>query len=206
VAEWAGTSVQDIQDLNPELRRWTTPIRAAEYELKVPMGAAAAIHERIEQGVDDLTPVSHYTVRKGETLLSIAKKLRVSRSDLADANYLSTKSTLQTGQRLIIPRAPALLAARGETGTTEASDVVLASPGDEALPRTAPLAAATPVDEIPTQSKTMHRVTRGDTLSSIARQYGTSVALIKELNSLRGNLIQVGQRLRVERRAALSTN
>ncbi len=40
VAEWAGAPVQDIQDLNPELRRWTTPIRATEYELKVPMGSA----------------------------------------------------------------------------------------------------------------------------------------------------------------------
>ena len=27
VAEWAGVAVDDIQQLNPELRRWTTPIR-----------------------------------------------------------------------------------------------------------------------------------------------------------------------------------
>ena len=116
VAEWAGAPVQDIQDLNPELRRWTTPIRATEYELKVPMGAAALINTRLtEQGIDDLAPLSHYTVKKDETLLSIAKKLGVSRSDLAEANYLSTKSRLQTGQQLIIPRAPTLLAARTET-------------------------------------------------------------------------------------------
>ena len=46
-----------------------------------------------EQGFDDLAPLSHYTVKKGETLLAIAKKLNVSRTDLAEANYLSTKST-----------------------------------------------------------------------------------------------------------------
>src|SRR4030095_11485281 len=34
IAEWAGSPVQDIQDLNPELRRWTTPVRETEYELK----------------------------------------------------------------------------------------------------------------------------------------------------------------------------
>ncbi len=119
VAEWAGASVQDIQDLNPELRRWTTPIRATEYELKVPIGAAEAVSTRLtEQGGDDLAPLSHYTVKKNETLLSIAKKLRVSRSDLAEANYLSTKSKLRTGQQLIIPRAPTLLAARTETVST----------------------------------------------------------------------------------------
>jgi hypothetical protein len=36
IAEWVGVPVQTIQDLNPELRRWTTPIRATQYELNVP--------------------------------------------------------------------------------------------------------------------------------------------------------------------------
>ena len=31
VAEWTGTSIDDIQTLNPELRRWTTPVRASDY-------------------------------------------------------------------------------------------------------------------------------------------------------------------------------
>src|SRR4029434_17256 len=105
VAEWAGAPVQDIQDLNPELRRWTTPIRESEYELKVPVGAAVVINTRLsEQSPTDRAALRHYTVKKGETLLSISKKLGVSRSDLAEANYLSTKSRVQTGQQLVIPR------------------------------------------------------------------------------------------------------
>src|SRR3954470_10983520 len=36
VAEWADTTIDDIQTLNPELRRWTTPIRDDAYALKVP--------------------------------------------------------------------------------------------------------------------------------------------------------------------------
>ena len=40
VAEWADVPVQTLQELNPELRRWTTPVRATDYELKVPMGTA----------------------------------------------------------------------------------------------------------------------------------------------------------------------
>ena len=38
VAEWAETTIDVIQSLNPELRRWTTPIRDEEYEVKVPAG------------------------------------------------------------------------------------------------------------------------------------------------------------------------
>ena len=61
-------------------------------------------------------------------------------------------------------------------------------------------------DETPAKSTTTHRVARGETLFSIARRYGTTVALIKELNSLRTNVIQVGQRLVIERLSTLATN
>jgi membrane-bound lytic murein transglycosylase D len=201
VAEWAGAPVQQIQDLNPELRRWTTPILATEYELKVPMGAATLINTRLtEQGLDDLAPLSQYTVKKGETLADIAKRLRVSRSDLAEANYLSAKARLQTGQQLIIPRPPTLLAARtepaGPTTASPAADATVAS-------RTTEAPAA---DQAPVRSATTHRVARGETLVSIAKRYGTTVALIKELNSLSSSVIRVGQRLVIESLSTLATN
>jgi membrane-bound lytic murein transglycosylase D len=196
VAEWAGASVQDIQNLNPELRRWTTPIRATEYALKVPMGAAEVINTRLTEGGDDLAPLSHYTVKKNETLPSIAKKLGVSRSDLAEANYLSTKSKLRTGQQLIVPRAPTLLAARTET---------VGQPAD-AVPATATRRVVGADDDPPARTATTHRVVRGETLSMIAKLYGTTVAQIKELNSLRNNVIHVGQRLIIERLSTLATN
>ena len=40
VAEWTGTTVDEIQALNPELRRWTTPVKYPDYEVKVPKGTA----------------------------------------------------------------------------------------------------------------------------------------------------------------------
>jgi membrane-bound lytic murein transglycosylase D len=211
IAEWANAPVQDIQDLNPELRRWTTPVRASEYELKVPMGTASLINTRLtEPGIDDLAPLSHYTVKKGETLLSISKKLRVSRSDLTEANYLSSKSRLQTGQQLIIPRAPTLLAARAETPSSQTPDAVLADTPVAARPTadepaTNAVATRRPA-QAPTKSTTTHRVARGETLFSIAKRYGTTVALIKELNSLRSNVIRVGQRLVIESLSTLATN
>ena len=41
-AEWTGRSIDEIQALNPELRRWTTPVKA-EYELKIPEGTAESL-------------------------------------------------------------------------------------------------------------------------------------------------------------------
>lgn len=49
----------------------------------------------------------------------------------------------------------------------------------------------------------IHRVRRGQNLTSIARRYGTSIRKIKKLNRLRSNRIYVGQKLRVKGRKKL---
>ena len=203
VAEWAGTPVQTIQDLNPELRRWTTPVRATDYELKVPEGTAAHVNARmVEVASDELAPLNRHTVKKGETLLSISKTLKVSRTDLAEANYLSTKESLKAGQQLIIPRAPTLLlAARTETTSVvvdaaPAVDVAVAS--QPVVPAVAKVASA--------PEKIIHRVKRGDTLFSIARRYDTTVDELKEWNRLRSSAIQIGQRLTIFVESGPSTN
>ena len=49
VAEWTDTSIHDIQALNPELRRWTTPVKDKGYELKVPAGTAQVVATRMAE-------------------------------------------------------------------------------------------------------------------------------------------------------------
>ena len=197
VAEWAGTPVETIQELNPELRRWTTPLRATEYDLKVPQGTAAIVTERLAAlPSDELAPLNHYTVKKGDTMLGVARKLSVTRSDLAEANYLSTKAALRAGQRLIVPRAPSLgLEARNDSETPareQDADVVRASNRTPARASKVERAEAVRIT---------HRVKRGETLFSIARRYDTTVESLKEWNRLRGNTIHAGQRLTVYRQS-----
>jgi len=190
VAEWTGQPVDEIQALNPELRRWTTPIKADAYELKVPVGTAEQFNARFASaGPGDLVTLNTYTVRKGDTISTIARKLRVSRIDLAEANHLSIRSKVRVGQALVIPRAPATLLATNSkpaAPTAVASRPISATPaiadsGDEAAPRIV-----------------THRVRRGDTLFAIARLYDTTVDKIKALNRLRSNTITPGDRLKVQ--------
>ena len=193
IAEWAGTPVQTIQELNPELRRWTTPVRAKNYELKVPEGSGEAVRAKLAEAGPDSANLTWHTVRKGETLLTISRKLKVNRADLADANYLSVKARVTPGQQLIVPRAPTtLLAARAENPAplveTRKTDPVVAASV------TIPNGAAR---ESSVQSKVVYRVRRGDTLGSIARVFQTSVASLKKWNSLRTNTLKVGQRLTI---------
>jgi membrane-bound lytic murein transglycosylase D len=207
IAEWTDTPVQVLQDLNPELRRWTTPVRVKDYALKVPDGTAEIVRAQLTQTEPgDLASLNWHTVRKGETLLTIARKLKVSRADLAEANYLSTKARVSPGQRLIIPRAPTLLLAtrtENPAPVTESRsvDVVAASNVAPRVERTARAEQTEP-------AKLIYRVKQGDTLSSIARLYRTTVASLKTWNRLRSNSLQVGQRLTIftERVATTATN
>lgn len=50
---------------------------------------------------------------------------------------------------------------------------------------------------IPTAQSVVHEVAAGDTLGKIAKQYATTVDLIKINNNLRGDTIRLGQKLRI---------
>jgi peptidoglycan lytic transglycosylase D len=189
VAEWTGTTIDEIQSLNPELRRWTTPVKYPDYEVKVPVGTADKLAARLASTpTSDLGALNWYTVKSGETLTTVARKLRVARVDLAEANHLSVRSRIRPGQDLIIPRAPAtLMAARADrpAPSTIASRAI-----------SGPATVAT-VQRAAENRPVTYRVKRGDTLSSIARLFDTTVARLRSLNRLRTNHIAVGDRLTV---------
>jgi membrane-bound lytic murein transglycosylase D len=182
IAEWAGVAVDDIQRLNPELRRWMTPIRAGEYAVNVPAGTAARVQEGLSASAESqLNALQWHTVKKGESLASIAKKLRVSRTDLAEANYLKTTSRVQAGQRLVVPRMPS-------------AAVLAASAAGAPVDPAVALAASAPVEDA---EPVIYRVRAGDTLYAIARRYGASVDQLKAWNRIRGSKLNIGDRLLV---------
>jgi membrane-bound lytic murein transglycosylase D len=203
VAEWTGKSIDEIQALNPELRRWTTPLKT-EYELKVPEGTATLLTTRLASASpNELVALTWYTVKKGESLATIARKLKVSRLDLAEANNLSTKSKVRAGQSLVVPRAPATLLAtnsRPQAPTEVASKPITGSAplasADEPKPAAAPKTAPSTAVAASTRTVT-YRVKQGDTLFGIAQLFDTTVAKIKSMNRLHSNRITPGTRLKI---------
>src|SRR5215467_9200790 len=181
VAEWAGTSLTTIHELNPELRRQTTPKDSA-YELKVPVGTSAEIARRLSESTDvELPPESYYSVKRGETLAVIARKLRVTRGDLAEANDLATNARLTAGQRLVIP-----------------GDVVPATRPAPASAASRPAVTPVSASTANVKVKSEYRVRQGDTLTSIADLFDTSVKTLQSWNpQLTGTRVIVGQRLTV---------
>ncbi len=127
---------------------------------------------------DDASALQWYTVRKGESLPVIARRLRVSRADLAEANYLTGSARVRPGQRLVVPRAPsaALLAGRAPaaTGSRLARTTRESEPGP-----------------------TVYRVRKGDTLYSIARRHGVSIENLRAWNRIKGSALSIGDRLQI---------
>ncbi len=194
IAEWAGTTIEAIQALNPELRRWTTPVRDEQYQLKVPAGTAEVVKARLQETPPvELASLKWYTVKRGETLAAIARKLNVGRTDLAEANYLPVTAKLTPGQKLIVPReATVLLAARTERPVPLAESRPIKSPA----PIVAQAAASSD------QVRLVYLVRKGDTLSSIAAAFRTNVASLRAWNRLQDNHIAAGDRLVVYTRRA----
>jgi peptidoglycan lytic transglycosylase D len=187
IAEWTNTTIDEIQALNPELRRWTTPVRDSAYALKVPAGTAEVVRTRLdEESTIDLASLNWYVVKRGDTLALIARKLNVSRGDLAEANYIKATARVSPGDKLIVPReATALMAARTDRPV----------PATDSRPLVAD--KVVPAIDSPGSVKVIYQVKSGDTLSSIARFFSTNVAAIQNWNHLSDTQIRAGERLTI---------
>jgi len=105
-----------------------------------------------------LLGTSTHTVKRGETLDSIARRYGTTVSALAKANGISDPNRIYAGATLSVP------------GT----DAPASGPSSQGGGR--------------------YTVVRGDTLGSIARRHGTSIATLVQLNGIQNpNLIRIGQ-------------
>ncbi len=111
---------------------------------------------------------SEYTIVSGDTLSTIARRFHLTVRAIADANPGLEPTRLQPGQKLHLP--PAVSAAAASAGPASGNTGT---------------------------SEQMYAVKSGDTLSTIARQYGTTVRAIRAANNLRSDSIKVGQKLKM---------
>lgn len=179
VADWAGSTVDGIRALNPELRRLTTPMGV--HDLRIPVGTKAAVEAKLAAADPSLFAnfVSH-AVKAGETMASLARKYRTTTTELAEMNQIKRTAKLRPGQRLFVPGAITAPSARA----------IVAAPTGAARPSASSASAQT----------LTYRVKSGDTLFKIAQQFDVTIDQIKRWNNLRGSAIGIGDRLKIQRR------
>lgn len=240
LARHAGTSVDLLKELNPELLRASTP--PGRYPLRVPPGTAG-LTARALAGISgrERLDFKTYVVKKGDTLSRVAARFKLAPEDLLATNGI-TQAQFRQGRKIQVPPPSAIpiedidlrptserakvLSERpieplpsipgAPTNGAPVSVEVVPEPMDNAeaeasrpssdLP-SAPSAVQEPAPKpVPTAKvadgtrPSVHRVKQGETLFSISVRYGLELSDLRKWNKIKGNRIQVGQVLRLQRR------
>lgn len=104
LARCAGTDAATLRALNPELLRGSTP--PGSYALRVPPGQAVdCLRQLARMPAGQRLDFQNYTVRKGDTLVKVAKRFKLSPEDLLAANDLEVRA-FKVGKRLLVPPPP----------------------------------------------------------------------------------------------------
>lgn len=182
LAEATGVDLDSLLELNPELVHAVTPPNFGNdgYPLRVPTGMGkvfAKDYEKLPESAK-LTWTFH-DVRRGETLAGIAARYRVKLASLKLANDLSRRTRrVRPGTLLIIPVKSSYYA-------------------HEPQPIAKKLAFRGPTQAVDPPDSSVHIVARGETLGSIAEEYGITVAALKKINHLRSSKIKPKMKLYV---------
>lgn len=151
-------------------------------------------------------PNEYYTVKKGDTLYSIATKNGLTVQELKDLNNLNSNN-LTIGQSLLIKKNPKENT-NVTTYTVKAGDTLysIARRYDTTVNKLTTLnnlsssnLSIGQIIKIPTSTQNANEqsyiVKSGDNLYSIANKFNTTVSKIMNRNNLKSTLLQIGQEL-----------
>lgn len=174
IAKLCNTSVKKIQELNPHLRRLTTPVRAKKFKVYIPKGKKDSFIAKFSQlPPEKRVTLRYHRIRRGETLSQIARKYQTTVSAICRANGIRNKRLIRAGKTIIIP-----------IGTGH--DYYVPKVRDFTVKYTRRYKKG---------KKIYYRVRRGDSLYKIAVRYGTDVESLKKWNNLKTNFIKPGKKL-----------
>lgn len=173
-AEIAGISPEELYELNPAFHRWATDPAGPDY-LLLPVDAADVFAENLEQlSADQRLGVTHYSVRRGDSIASVARKFHTSVNVIRELNDLPSGG-LAVGDDLRVPSAVPELPAK----------VMLAAARVDGRGRSVRRAH-------------VQVVRRGESLWTIARRNGMNVNTLASLNGMHaGDALRAGQRIRL---------
>ena len=177
IARLTGAEYQAIKKLNPELKRWSTPPGAKDYQVRLPAGSQETFMARYAELPErQRANYVRHSVKSGDTLLALSKRYGVRVKDIQKLNRIRNTRAIQIGTNLIIPLNPD---ANGST------------------------ALATLRDDYKRSRRTYYTVRSGDSLWKISRKFNVSEKQLRVWNRLGwSNVIRPGQRLIVSAKAA----
>ena len=173
IAKASDASLADIQDLNPEVLRGITP-PDQRFVVRVPKGHADGFDSAYAQlASSDRSAFTKSSVKKGETMTSIAQRAGVSVRSLTWYNRglkPTKRGRLPLGQAVLLPSSAVV------AGALDIPDPSVEKWGSSKR-----------------GSTTTHVVMKGETLGRIAVRYGTTVTGLMRMNGMSGSRLIPGQ-------------
>jgi LysM repeat protein len=157
----------------------------------------------LQAGDDPAKAVETHIVMAGDTLSGIAMALGVSVEELAAANGLANPDLIVTGDLLQVPTIEASLAP-ATVETSAGADVDPLPAGQDTdedvtgpVLITSEIEPPTPANAVQAGSATLHLVLPGETIASIAANYGVTTAQLLAANGHARNGISTGMILKI---------
>jgi membrane-bound lytic murein transglycosylase D len=172
ISEATGMDLKKLKTLNPELRYSLVP--AESYTLRIPKGDEEALLAKIDTIPTSRLPQPafvYHSVRRGQTLSTIARKYHTSVGAIMRANNMRRSHYIRVGRHLKIPQRGYMVVSSRDSSATQSSPSI--------------------------PSSGVHYVRKGDSLWNIARRYDTTVSKIRSLNAMSSNRLHIGQPLKI---------
>src|SRR5438132_6259716 len=199
IAKAARLSIEQVRELNPELRRFCTP--PGGWTIRLPKGSKDAFVAEFEKiGPDERLSFTEHKVEKGEPLAKIARAYGVTEAAILRTNGLRGYRQVKVGKVLVIPMSQS---SRGLLAGKELEDRRSRAQGRTPVSKSmgAATAAAMRAKDDERTGRATYVVRPGDSLWTIAAKFSTTVERLKRLNGLTGRRareLQVGQRITVK--------
>jgi LysM repeat protein len=167
IAKMYNITVEQLMAANPK-----STILYAGQSLSLKIVESAQTKTELNASKVENTNNKH-TVKWGETLFSIANEYNISVEELQEMNSMEGKTIIKEGQVLIVSERHMV-----SNQTNQVSERSIRQKENQ-------------------QVELHHKVVKGDTFFSIARQYGCTTQQLKEWNSLKAEKLYVGTQLRI---------
>ncbi len=104
IAKCSEATVKEIRELNPELRRWSTPPNVAQYTIRIPSGSKEIFQQNLSAiPKENRFTVGIYTAKRGDTVKKIAKKTGLPVNAILAMNSLNGVERFHAGDEVKIP-------------------------------------------------------------------------------------------------------
>ena len=214
LAKAAGVTELEVKELNPELLQPSTPpvelCSPDGYCLRLPAGSSSNFYDRLAAIPSaERRPWLVHTVERGETIRTIAHLYGISPGQLAEYNDMTETERVRRGERLRVPMsvmAPQSGASENSGVEPASSTMRRSAPTNEVAPPASDNGAGASVGAGSKLRLMKHKVRRGETLYSIASNYGVTVQDLRKWNDVGRARVKKGQSINIYQPVAPAKN